>query len=129
MAARTAPVASRALLTPNQRALIARRLDACAAIEIVHSRFENGGAGVSNLEKLADSISNGGLVVGPALADWRGLDFTTIDVTMTVNNKVFKQKKGGHPINDPLGVAVMLVNLWRDKGGVRAGYTAACGVG
>ena len=73
--------ATASLAAPTEiAAKVAATLDACAAIEIVHSRFENGGAGVSNLEKLADSISNGGLVVGPALADWRGLDFTTIDV-------------------------------------------------
>jgi 2-keto-4-pentenoate hydratase len=34
---------------------------------------------------------------------------------------------GGHPTGDPLGVAVALANMMRDKGGVRAGQFVTCG--
>ena len=34
---------------------------------------------------------------------------------------------GGHPTGDPLGVAVVLVNMMRDRSGVRAGQFVTCG--
>jgi 2-keto-4-pentenoate hydratase len=36
-------------------------------------------------------------------------------------------QEGGHPTGDPLGVAVALVNLMRNAGGVRAGQFVTCG--
>lgn len=117
-------------LPPREKAYsrneVAAVLDACAAIEIVHSRFAQK-APVSNLEKLADSISNAGLVHGVPTAGWRNLQLGKLNVTMTVNGKVKHQKTGGHPTGDPLGVAVVLANLWREKGGVRAGQFVTCG--
>ena len=111
---------------PYTRNEVAAVLDACAAIEVVHSRFAQK-APVSNLEKLADSISNGGLVHSLPTADWRGLQLGKLNVTMTVNGKVKHQKTGGHPTGDPLGIAVVLANIWREKGGVRAGQFVTCG--
>lgn len=111
---------------PYTRNEVAAVLEACAAIEIVHSRFAQK-APVSNLEKLADSISNAGLVHSVPTANWRDLRLDTLKVTMTVNGKTKHSKHGGHPIDDPLGVAVVLANLWRAKGGVRAGQFVTCG--
>lgn len=111
---------------PYSRNEVAAVLDACAAIEVVHSRFAQK-APVSNLEKLADCISNGGLVHGVPTSDWRNLPLGKLNVTMTVNGKVKHQKTGGHATGDPLGVATVLANLWREKGGVRAGQFVTCG--
>jgi 2-keto-4-pentenoate hydratase len=111
---------------PYTRNEVAAVLDACAAIEIVHSRFDQK-APVSNLEKLADSISNGGLVHGSPTATWRDLRLDQLKVSMTVNGKAKHGKNGGHPTGDPLGIVVVLANLWRAKGGVRAGQIVTCG--
>ena len=111
---------------PYSRNEVAAVLDACAAIEVIHGRYSQD-APVSNLEKLADSIINGGLVCSAATPDWRGLDLGSIKVTMTVNGQVDLEKNGGHPLGDPLGVAVEMANMWRSKGGVRAGQIVTCG--
>ena len=111
---------------PYARQEVAAVVDAFAAIEVVHSRFDIAKP-LSNLEKLADSIMNGGLVCAAPNADWRSLNLQTIDVTMTVNGTALKDKNRGHPLGDPLAVAVELANMWRSKGGVRAGQVVTCG--
>ena len=37
------------------------------------------------------------------------------------------EQNGGHATGDPLGVAVVLVNMMREQGGVRAGQFVTCG--
>jgi 2-keto-4-pentenoate hydratase len=111
---------------PYTRNEVAAVVDACAAIEVVHSRFSANSA-VTNLEKLADSISNGAFVYDAPRANWRDLQLGKLKVTLTVNGKTEMEKVGGHPTGDPLGIVVVLVNLWREKGGVRAGQFVTCG--
>jgi uncharacterized protein (DUF1697 family) len=105
---------------------VAAVVDACAAIEVVHSRYSLDRP-LSNLEKLADSIMNGALVCAEPNAGWRDLDLGKIKVTLTVNGLTDMDKNGGHPLGDPLGVAVAMANMWREKGGVRAGQIVTCG--
>ena len=105
---------------------VAAVLSARAAIEIVHSRFARE-APVSNLEKLADSISNAGLVHSTPIANWHDLPLEKLRVTLSVNGEIKHHKIGGHPIDDPLGVVAVLVNIWRRKGGIRAGQFITCG--
>ncbi|MGE0416588.1 MAG: 2-keto-4-pentenoate hydratase [Acetobacteraceae bacterium] len=112
--------------TPYTREEVAAGVDACAAIEVVSGRFAVD-AKVTNLEKLADSIINGGLVHDMPKKDWRGLDLGKLKVTLTVNGQVVLQQDGGHPTGDPLGVATALVNMWQQNGGVRAGQFVTCG--
>ena len=104
---------------------VAAGVDACAAIELVTSRYRSSDA--TNLEKLADSISNGAFVHAAPAAEWRGLELGKLKVTLTVNGAVVLEQDGGHATGDPLGVAVVLVNMLRDKGGVRAGQFVTCG--
>lgn len=111
---------------PYTRNEVAAVVDACAAIEVVHSRFA-ATSPVSNLEKLADSISNGALVHDVPTSDWRGLQLGKLKVTLTVNGQIALEQTGGHPTGDPLGVAVVLANIWREKGGVRTGQFVTCG--
>jgi 2-keto-4-pentenoate hydratase len=111
---------------PYTRNEVAAVVDACAVIEVVHSRFAQK-APVSNLEKLADSISNGALVYDVPRADWRGLQLGKLKVALSVNGKSRLEQVGGHPTGDPLGVAVVLANIWREKGGVRTGQFVTCG--
>ena len=114
------------MTAPYTRNEVASVIDACAAIEIVHSRFAQK-APVSNLEKLANSISNGALVHDVPRSDWHDLQLGKLKVMLSVNGKKQIEQVGGHPTGDPLGVAVVLANLWREKGGVRTGQFVTCG--
>jgi 2-keto-4-pentenoate hydratase len=111
---------------PYMRDEVSAVVEALAAIEVIHSRYADRNA-VSNLENLADSISNGGFVHAPPLADWRGLKLGELHVRLTVNGETVIDKVGGHPTGDPLGVAVALVNMLRGTTGVRAGQFVTCG--
>jgi 2-keto-4-pentenoate hydratase len=111
---------------PYTRNEVAAVVDACAAIEVVHSRFAQK-APVSNLEKLADSISNGALVHAAPCSAWRDLQLGKLKVTLSVNGKKSLEQVGGHATGDPLGIAVVLANMWREKGGVRANQIVTCG--
>ena len=111
---------------PYTREEVADAVDACAAVEVVSSRFQDHTAR-SALEKLADNVSNGGFVPGAPVRDWRGLNLGGIHVALTVNGQVVLEQDGGHPTGDPLGVAVELVNMMRSGAGVRAGQFVTCG--
>lgn len=111
---------------PYTRDEVSAAVDALAAIEVVHSRYADRNA-VSNLENLADSISNGGFIHAPPVADWRDLPLGRLQVRLTVNGETVLAKEGGHPTGDPLGVAVALVNMMREHNGVRAGQFVTCG--
>jgi len=111
---------------PYTRDEVAAAVDACAAIEVVTSRYKELDK-ASTLEKLADSISNGAFVHAAPMADWRNLDLGKLPVTLTVNGAPVLQQAGGHPTGDPLGAAVALVNMMRDQGGVHAGQFVTCG--
>lgn len=113
---------------PYTREEVADAMDACAAIEVVSGRFQfRDLAARSPLEKLADSIVNGGFVHAEPLRDWRKLDVTKLPVTLSVNGKQVLQQIGGHPTGDPLGVAVALVNMMRSGAGVQVGQFVTCG--
>ena len=111
---------------PYSREDVAAAVDACAAIEVVTSRYQDPDK-VSNLEKLADCISNGAFVHGAVLADWRGLELGKLKVALVVNGTTVLEQVGGHPTGDPLGIAVALVNMMRSQNGVRGGQFVTCG--
>lgn len=111
---------------PYSREEVSAAVDALAAIEVVHSRFTDSN-NTPALEKLADSISNGAFVHAAPVAAWTGFDLGKLKVTLTVNGATVLEQQGGHPTGDPLGVAVVLVNMMRDAGGVRAGQFVTCG--
>lgn len=112
--------------TPYSRDEVAAAVDAFAAIEVVSSRYADPDA-AGFLDKLADCVSNGGFVAGEAIADWRGLDLGKLKVTLSVNGTTVVDQAGGHPTGDPLGIAVALVEMMRDAGGVKAGQFVTCG--
>lgn len=111
---------------PYPREEIVAALDACAAIEVVSSRYADPAAATVR-DKLADNVSNAGFVPGPVRQDWQGLDLARIKVRLEVNGEAVVEKAGGHPIDDPLAVAVALVEMMRDAGGVKAGQYVTCG--
>jgi 2-keto-4-pentenoate hydratase len=111
---------------PYSRDEVAAAVHALAAIEVVDSRYSDR-TKVSNLESLADSVSNGAFVHAAPLTNWQGLELGRLHVRLTVNGETLLDQDGGHPTGDPLGVAVALVNLMRNAGGVRAGQFVTCG--
>ena len=111
---------------PYTRDEVADAVQACAAIEVIASRFKDQAAR-SALEKLADDISNGGFVPGAPTQNWRALNLGSIHVALSVNGDVVTDQQGGHPTGDPLGVAVELVNMMRRGAGIRAGQFVTCG--
>ncbi|MDQ2803375.1 MAG: fumarylacetoacetate hydrolase family protein [Pseudomonadota bacterium] len=111
---------------PYTREEVAAAVDACAAIEVITSRFRDQ-AKRGTLEKLADCVSNGGFVHAAPETDWQHLDLPDIHVRLAVNGHTQVDQQGGHPTNDPLGVAVALVNMLRADRGVSAGQFVTCG--
>ncbi len=105
---------------------VAAAVEACAAIEVVHSRFQRP-MERPPLERLADSIANGAFVPAATRTDWRGLELGKLHVTLLVNGQAVLEQDGGHPTGDPLGVAAALVNIMRTGPGVRAGQYVTCG--
>jgi 2-keto-4-pentenoate hydratase len=85
-----------------------------AAIEIVISRFQRHET-AAPLDRLADNLSNGGLLLSAPLEHWRPLDFGTLPLTMTLTPKAGGQpsvhrSRGGHPQGDPLLPMIWIVN-------------------
>ncbi|MBL6456429.1 fumarylacetoacetate hydrolase family protein [Belnapia sp. T6] len=111
---------------PYGREEVAAAATVLPAIEVVSGRLRDPRTRPA-LEQLADCIANGGLVPGAELAEWSWLDLPRLRVTLLVNGAPVLEQEGGHPINDPLGVAVALVNLMREAGGVRAGQIVTTG--
>src|SRR5690606_548132 len=66
-------------------------------------------------------------VIGTIVEDWRALDLAKLKVRLTVNGETVLAQIGGHPIGDPLAVAVALVDMLRPGAGVRAARFVTCG--
>jgi 2-keto-4-pentenoate hydratase len=111
---------------PYTREEVAASVHACAAIEVVTSRFADPDA-ATFYDRLADCVSNGGFVYGAVVRDWHSLDLGRLKVTLTVNGETVLKQAGGHPTGDPLGIAAALVEMMRTAGGVRAGQFVTCG--
>ncbi len=112
--------------TPYSADEVAAAVDAYAAIEVVSSRFAHRDA-TTDLDRLADCISNGGFVYGAPVADWRGLSLADIKVVLTVNGETVVDQAGGHPSGDPFAFVVALVEMMRGATGIKAGQFATCG--
>jgi 2-keto-4-pentenoate hydratase len=99
---------------------------ALPAIEVVSSRFADY-LKAPVLDRLCDLMSNGALIVGDAIADWRDIPFGALPVTLTRNGTVAYAADGGHPAGDPVGWALALVNAMRSKSGIPQGTVITTG--
>jgi 2-keto-4-pentenoate hydratase len=102
-----------------------------AAIEIVISRFQSH-EDAAPLDRLADNLSNEGLVLGPACEAWRELDLGTLLLHVTIdegNDAVsVYDSRGGHPLNDPLIPLIWLANHCSARGsGMQSGNVVTTG--
>ena len=111
---------------PYSRAEVSAAVIALPAIEVVSGRYGDPRI-LPPLIQLADRVANGALVTGAEVADWTQFDLKTLRVVLSVNGETVVEREGGHPSGDPLGVAVALVNLMRDRSGVEAGQIVTTG--
>jgi len=105
---------------------VAGSVTAFPAIEVVDSRYRDFNAR-SSLERLADHGLNGAFVAGAEARDWRRLDLTCLQLTLSIGGRTIVERTGGHPTGDPLGTAVAFVNAMRAMGGVHQGELVTTG--
>jgi 2-keto-4-pentenoate hydratase len=88
---------------------IANAIEPLLVIEIVASRYtvyDN----ASVLERLADFMSNGGLVVGPVWKGWHEADQTQLRVTVEFDGEQVADVTGGHGMKDSILPLIEFVN-------------------
>ncbi|HJQ57406.1 MAG TPA: fumarylacetoacetate hydrolase family protein [Vineibacter sp.] len=106
-------------------------LDAVASahvvIEAVDTRLANRES-LDPLWPLADNGMNKALVVGPAFAGWRALDYDRQPVTLLVDGKPLVDRAGGNTGGSPLRLLVWLAShVVTVRGGLRAGQIVTTG--
>lgn len=113
--------------TPYSREEVAEAIAAfLPAIEVLESRYAEPSA-VSRLSGLADHQTNGLLVVGAPVSDWRAIDLAGESVIQRVDGAE-DATRTGMPGGDLLGEVVWLANIgstW--AGGLLAGQVVTCG--
>jgi 2-keto-4-pentenoate hydratase len=72
-----------------------------AVLEIVVSRYAAPNE-LSLFDRLADSLINEALILGPACRAWRELPLAALPLTVRVDGQSVHQGVGGHPLGDPL---------------------------
>jgi 2-keto-4-pentenoate hydratase len=97
------------------------------AIEIVDSRWTDWiKAGVASI--VADNGANGGLVLGPALADWRKLDLAKAKAVLRFDDKPVAEGTGAAVLGDPLEALTWLANHLSARGyGLKSGDAVTTG--
>lgn len=77
---------------------------------------------------LADNQMNHALVIGQSIEGWRGLDWSNLQVRLTIDDKVEVDRKGGLGAVDPVRpLAWMIDHAVRRRGGIRAGQAITTG--
>jgi 2-keto-4-pentenoate hydratase len=89
--------------------VLAAVADVHLAMEIVESRFKDLRA-AAPLSILADNISNGALVLGPALRGWPGLDLARPPSRVVIDGVEVGRCTSGNTGGDPIRLLVSLVN-------------------
>ena len=96
------------------------------AIEVLQSRFVDPDR-VDPLSALADSLTHFGLVVGPAVAEWRSVDWAAEGVALQVNGQEMKRRTGNPGGDMPRLLAWLANHGARWAGGLRAGQVVTTG--
>ena len=109
--------------TPYEEQEVFDALEACAAFELVDSRFRDLNSAMERTpyQFYADHIANGAMVFGAFRDDWQSFDFTKTRVSMKQGGRTIIEKAGGHPTGNPARPAVVLANLRRETAGLKAG--------
>ena len=94
--------------------------EALVLLELCETRLQDWHS-APTLWKLADFQSNGALVLGSGVRDWRKLDFASQTVELLVNGRQVKRATGSHPSGDPSTLVPRGVLHGAARGGIRAG--------
>jgi 2-keto-4-pentenoate hydratase len=92
------------------------------AIEVVSGHLEDWpNQGIASV--IADNGTDGALVHGEGVADWRGLDLPRITVGLEVNGEKAREGSGANVLGDPLAALTWLANARAKRGeGLKAGH-------
>ena len=102
---------------PHDRNSVADAVAACmAGIEIVDDRACDYKANLSATLLIADNAWNFGCVVGPEVADWRGLDLAAAKGRMRINGEVVGEGRGGDVLGHPFEALAFLANSLNRRG-------------
>jgi 2-keto-4-pentenoate hydratase len=94
-------------------------------IEIVDSRYQDFRS-LDRLLVLADNFSNGGLVYGPAAANWDGIDLAHPPIAVTADGKHFADCTGLRA-GTPIELLLAAVAHANGRGGIAAGTVITTG--
>ncbi len=72
---------------------------------------------------IADNGTDGALIVGVPVIEWRGIDLKRLAVTLRVDGTVVRSGQGSNVLGDPVEAFVWLVNARaRDGDGLKSGH-------
>jgi 2-keto-4-pentenoate hydratase len=108
---------------PYTREELARILAPVAVIEIVHSRYASY-SDTPVLDRLADRMSNGGLLVGEPFGD---ADITRLGVTLRLGARTVYDAPGRHSRDDPFLPALEFIRSVQQRQGFTAGQIITTG--
>lgn len=104
------------------------RADVEAAIASVHPTIEVVAGHLENWPEqnvfsvIADNGTDGALIYGDGVTDWRDVDLVACRVMLTVDGSVVREGNGANVLGDPMAAFVWLANARsRDGDGLRAG--------
>ena len=94
------------------------------ALELAGSRNApgTGNRGVRTIDAVADNGAAGAVVIGPAIENWRGLDFNAMPIALTIDDSPAVQPFSGAYRRDPVDVLAETLNDLAARGiGLKAG--------
>jgi 2-keto-4-pentenoate hydratase len=95
------------------------------AMEVADGRSPDDAPGVL---KLADSMGNGAFISGQPVTDWRQLDLTAIDVTLSYDGKITERGSSSSILGNPLLAVIALANAQPlPAGGLKRGQIVTTG--
>jgi 2-keto-4-pentenoate hydratase len=93
------------------------------SFEILRSRFQSGDPHHEYIySALADNISNGCVVIGDAVPNWRRIAFEDVKLRLFEGDKELISVVGCHPLDNPVLPIIASVNRLRRRDGVKAGH-------
>jgi 2-keto-4-pentenoate hydratase len=95
------------------------------AMEVADGRWPDDAPG---LLKLADWMGNGAFISGEPVKDWRKLDLTNTDVTLSHNGKITERGSSSRILGNPLLAVIALANAQPlPAGGLKRGHIVTTG--
>ncbi len=111
---------------PYTRPEVEAAVVAFAGIEIVDTRFADY-RNAPFLDRLADRMSNGGMVIGADCQTWRQIPLVHLKVQLTIDGVLHLERVGGHGRGDPLLPAVDFINAVQATTSFRRGQFITTG--